>query len=344
MADKKPFKKFFSLQWHVTNACDQRCKHCYIWQNPEQQRITTEPDIEQCQYIIKQFDAFTRSLGAIPHFVITGGDPLLYSHFWQLLKILREYVDGFIILGNPFHLTPKITERLKQLGCTAYQMSIDGLEETHDRFRNKGSFNATWHAIPLLQKADIRTLIMSTASLENYKEIPAVIQLCHERKVTNFTFARYCPTDGNGTSNIPPYEYRKFLEEVWRVFEANADSGTRFSLKDHLWTALLYEKGLLKLHERKGTIFGGCNCGLRHMSLLPDGTIYACRRFKSPVGNIYTDTFAEAFFSPQMETYREIERLEGCKDCELLYYCRGCHAVAAGTTGDFFASGILLSV
>ncbi len=337
MANEQPVKKFFSLQWHVTNACDQRCKHCYIWTNSDQRRITDEPDIKQCRYIIQQFDTFSRSLGAIPQFVITGGDPLLYKHFWELIKIIREYVDGFIILGNPFHLTPDVAKRLNEAGCTAYQMSIDGLEATHDRLRNKGSFAATLQAIPILQQANFRTMIMSTVSLANYQEIPAVAQLCCKMKVTNFAFARYCPTGSNGVASISAQEYKEFLEEMWRVFEANAKLGTRFSLKDHLWTAFLYEKGLLKLYKEKGIIYGGCNCGLRHLTLLPNGVVYACRRFISPVGNIYNNTFSEIFFSSEMEHYREIEKLEGCKDCELLYYCRGCHAVAAGTTEDFFA-------
>ncbi len=24
-------KPYFSFQWHITDECDQRCKHCYIF-------------------------------------------------------------------------------------------------------------------------------------------------------------------------------------------------------------------------------------------------------------------------------------------------------------------------
>ena len=24
-------QKYFGLQWHITDSCDQRCKHCYIY-------------------------------------------------------------------------------------------------------------------------------------------------------------------------------------------------------------------------------------------------------------------------------------------------------------------------
>jgi MoaA/NifB/PqqE/SkfB family radical SAM enzyme len=29
MIEKRPFKEF-TLQWHITNACQLRCKHCYV--------------------------------------------------------------------------------------------------------------------------------------------------------------------------------------------------------------------------------------------------------------------------------------------------------------------------
>jgi len=36
-----------------------------------------------------------------------------------------------------------------------------------------------------------------------------------------------------------------------------------------------------------------------------------------------------------MEKYRDYSRLEKCKNCELLCYCRGCMAVTYGATNDW---------
>ena len=30
-ARSKMMKQYFSFQWHITDECDQRCKHCYIF-------------------------------------------------------------------------------------------------------------------------------------------------------------------------------------------------------------------------------------------------------------------------------------------------------------------------
>ncbi|MFA5127226.1 MAG: radical SAM/SPASM domain protein, ACGX system [Patescibacteria group bacterium] len=327
----------FGLQWHLTNDCDQRCKHCYIWQKHDKEGLTSTPTLEQCQSIIEDFCAFCGEMGVIPYFSITGGDPLLYQHIWEVLEVLRRKSISFTILGNPFHLTDDRAKLLKDLGCVSYQMSLDGLEKTHDSMRKPGSFLATLAALPLLHDVGIRSMIMSTASMLNYRELPDVARLCVEHHVGNFAFSRYCPTRGDTEFNMSPQLYRQFLTEMWQVFSELVDSGTNFALKDHLWVPYLYEEGLYQLGEVKDLVLDGCNCGISHMTLLPNGTVYACRRFESLVGSIKQRSFKEIFLSPEMDTYRQIENLSGCKDCVLLNYCRGCHAVSAGTTGDFFS-------
>lgn len=330
-------KKFFGLQWHLTNECDQRCQHCYIWQKHDNFGFNSTPSIKQCEMIIENFISFCSKMNVSPYFSITGGDPLLYKNIWEVLKIIKKRNIGFTILGNPFHLNNHTAKKLKELGCTSYQMSLDGLETTHDSLRKPGSFRATLSSLSILHQAGIRSMIMSTASLLNYKELPDVAKICTEYKVGSFAFSRYCPTHGDTEYNIEPQIYRKFLADMWLIYNELIDCGTNFSLKDHLWIPFLFEEGLYELCQEKNIVFDGCNCAIKHMTLLPNGTVYACRRFDSLVGDIYQQSFKEIFLSQEMETYRQIEKLEGCKNCDLLNYCRGCHAVAAGTTGNFFS-------
>lgn len=323
-------KKHLALQWHLTDDCDQRCRHCYIWQSGFKPKKS--PTLNECEIIIQKYVDFCEEKNRIPYFSLTGGDPLLYPFIWQMLELIKQRNIEFSLLGNPFHLTDEVASRLKGLSCPKYQMSLDGLEKTHDYMRKPGSFKTTINAIPTIIKSGMKPIIMSTVSLVNYKELPDLARLCVELKVNTFSFARYCPTHSDVENNIPPLVYREFLGEMWKVYEELVDAGTSFDLKDHLWTAFLYEKGLYKLGNWKD----GCHCGNDHLTLLPNGTVYACRRFESPVGNIYQQSFKDIFSSSKMNEYRQIKKLAGCKDCKLLNYCRGCHAVSAGTTGKFF--------
>lgn len=333
----KKFKRVFSIQWHVTDLCDQRCKHCYLYGKNRTPQPREELDLDKMFNIVDDYLNFCELVKCDPYFSITGGDPLLFSNIWQFLKYVKKKNIRFSILGNPFHLNNKVAKRLHSLGCQSYQMSLDGLQKTHDKLRKQGSFDITLSKLKYLKQNKIRATIMNTVSKLNYKELPALIRIVVKRNVDSFGFARYCPTPDDVEFMLSPLEYKKLLSTVWDTFNEISESKTNFVLKDHLWTLFLYEKGLFKIDKNNKSVLEGCNCGIKHMTLLPDGTVYACRRFDSPVGKVPEQSFQEIFFSNQMNQYREIDKFEGCKECELFNYCRGCHAVSYGASGNFFA-------
>jgi radical SAM/SPASM domain protein of ACGX system len=300
-----------------------------------------ELELSECVKVLDDFILFCKRINKTPSLTLTGGDPLLYPRIWEFLEIVSAKKISFSILGNPFHLTDEVAKKLRDLGCVFYQMSLDGLEKTHDGLRKPGSWKATMDALAILKRNGMRTIIMSTVSKLNYKEIPDLVGIVVENNVDTYAFARYCPTKSDTEQNISPDEYRKFLGSVWGTFQKFSKSNTSFTLKDHLWTPYLYEKGLLKLkisnNKDKDCIHGGCHLGISHMTLLAEGTYFACRRFESPIGNIKDNSFFSAFFGTKMSEYRNVKEIGGCNKCELLQYCRGCRAVAYGTTGDYFA-------
>lgn len=324
---------WFGLQLHITDDCDQRCVHCYIFNDPLFKRYNLS--VEEISLVVTKFKDFCKYIDCNPSIAITGGDPLIRNDIWDILDILKKNQIEFDILGNPFHLTDATAQKLKLLGCNKYQLSIDGMEETHDSLRKKGSFQSTLSAVKTLQNAGIKVHIMMTVSKMNYKETIDVIKCVSNLPVDGFAFARYCPTSfEEAKHNIDPHEYREFLSSVWDICQELADGHTKFFLKDHLWTPFLYENGLFQTRE-EDMIFEGCGCAIRHLTVLADGSIYACRRFKSKIGNALTDVFEEVFEGNQIEEYRDFEKME-CYSCELFNYCRGCPAVSYGTYGSFY--------
>ena len=276
-----------------------------------------------------------------PYFCLTGGDPILHPDFWTLLERLNSREVAFSLMGNPFHLTENVCERLADLGCERYQMSIDGMRDTHDWFRKPGSFDCTLDKISVLNQAGIETAIMTTVSSVNIKEIPNIIDMVVAHDVDVYAFARYCPDKSVKDNGITPNEYRDLLDICWHKFRAYEEAGcqTAFQRKDHLWTLYEYEEGLFKLPSdaEPGMIYGGCNCGNCHMTILPNGDLYACRRLESKVGNIFEQRLTDVWLN-SMEAYRNFNSFQKCSKCELLPYCRGCPAVAYGATGDFYGA------
>ena len=133
-------------------------------------------------------------------------------------------------------------------------------------------------------------------------------------------------------------EYRLFLEDMWNVYQEHSSSKTKFIMKDHLWKLFMFEKGLIDLDKfSESIIYDGCHCAISHMTLLPNGDIYACRRFESKVGEIQKSSFFDVFFSEEMNKYRNYQKFEACGNCELLRFCRGCPAVSQCVNNDFYS-------
>ena len=299
-------KKYFSLQWHITEKCDQRCKHCYIY-NEKNKSYQPDLDIKILKLILDNFLSFCQELDLLPYLVITGGDPLLYNNIWEFLEYISEKNIKFSILGNPFHLNNDVVSKLEKLGCFAYQMSLDGLETTHDSIRKQGSFSATLNALKYFESSKIKTAIMTTVSKSNINEIPDLVDIVVSHHVNNFGFSRYCPSEDDIQLMVSPENYRNLLETMWEKFSIYQNETTQFILKDHLWKLFLYERKLFtpnNIDNPNNLVLDGCHCGINHMTVLSDGTVYACRRSYTPIGKVPNQSFSSIFLSKEIALIR----------------------------------------
>lgn len=298
-------------------------------------------DFDQMKQVVANCEDFCKQWGRTPYFYITGGDPILNPDFWNLLEYIHTKGYPMTIMGNPFHLTYDNCKRMKSLGVRKYQVSLDGMEKTHDWFRKPGSFQATLRSLDKINASGMDSVIMTTVSKLNYKELPDIIDMAVKYKASIFAFSRYVPTsDEKAEDQLKPEEYREVLQKADEKFKYYESQHvyTYFSRKDHLWTLLQYENGEFQIPvwAEKGMIYRGCNCGNGHLTILPTGELYACRRVgDAKVGNVFTDRIADVW-TGKMEDYREYTYFKKCAHCELLAWCRGCPAVAKGTYGSFY--------
>ena len=344
--EKKPF---FVLQWHITGRCDQACKHCYMVNDPENygRELAGELSLCDCRRVIDSLVEFREAAGAYTKINFTGGDPLLRKDFFEILEYAHARDIELCVMGNPFHLTADNIRKMKNIGVISYQVSLDGMEEMHDELRKPGSFRATVSAIKLLVECEMRAVVMFTISKKNCENLFPVMRLVDNLGVGAFAFARLSINPVIATKIAPveaaftPLEYRELLLEAQALMHELklAGSKTTFTLKDHLWKLLLYEQGRLELHPNPDNlIVSGCHIGGRDLAVLSDGTVFACRRFNSPIGKVPEQSILDIFTSDKLERYRDISRFELCSKCPLLMYCRGCPAVAYGASGgNFFA-------
>ena len=79
-------KDYFSMQWHITDKCDQRCKHCYIYAGKDKE-YSPEFDYETLKKIFLNYLDTCNRMNKNPNIAITGGDPLLHNDVWKLLEL-----------------------------------------------------------------------------------------------------------------------------------------------------------------------------------------------------------------------------------------------------------------
>lgn len=82
-------RNYFAFQWHITDECDQRCKHCYIFSENNDKKIEMM-SFDEMQEVIANCEDFCIVYNRYPYFYITGGDPILHPDFWRLAELLRS--------------------------------------------------------------------------------------------------------------------------------------------------------------------------------------------------------------------------------------------------------------
>ena len=333
-----------AYQWHITDNCDQRCKHCYLFAEDARMKCVSTP-WDQLMHTLDEITADAEARYAYPMPVISGGDPILHPRFWDFAEELHRRGLRWIILGNPFHLDEAVCKRLYELGCFKYQLSMDGLREFHDYMRKPGSWQATLDALELLNGAKIQTQLMATVSRQNLDDVIACMDIAAEHHAGFFTFARYCATSPEKVQETypSPQEYRAFLLRYYEKRRAYGEQGcsTVFQLKEHLFTLLRYELGEFVIpeyaRENPDRVFDGCHLA-RSCAILANGDVEACRRMESVIGNIRETSLRDILCSDLCRQYAEVREIKKCKDCELLNFCRGCRAVGYNATGDLQAA------
>lgn len=343
--NKEESKRRFALQWHLTAKCSNKCTHCYLRNTEgEQQELENELSLEDCFKVIDDFCATVMSWDIKGRIYFTGGDPLLKKEIFSLIEYSRNKNIDVGLLGNPNFLDYQMAKRLKDAGVFYYQVSIDGLESTHDKIRGKGNFQKTIEAIKNLNNVGIPSIVMFTLSRENIDELIPVINLVSQEKVSSFDFARLVPIGMGkdlGENIIRPEEYRELLVRVLEEYKRLRKEGSQtfFGRKDNLWKLLYQELGLSSFTPREDNlIVTGCQMGIAGLTVVADGTVYVCRRLPIVTGKVPDQKIKEIFIeSKEINEVREVGKMKKCSKCNLLTFCRGCPAVAYGFTGDYLS-------
>jgi selenobiotic family peptide radical SAM maturase len=311
----------FTLQWHLTQACDLHCRHCY---DRSSRKAVTD---EQGARVLDQFSSFCRDHHVDGQVSFSGGNPLLHPHFFEFYAEAAEHGLMTAILGNPSDRKALLS--LKQIQVPEfYQVSLEGLREHNDYIRGSGHFDRTFAFLELARELKIYTMVMLTLTRDNLDQVLPLAEQLRDR-VDLFTFNRLAMMGEGAALAAPPVNrYESFLESYLEAAATNPIMST----KDSLFNIILERQGR---PVRGGCAGFGCGAAFNFVALLPDGEVHACRKLPSLLGNLYQHSLTEIFHSQLSERYREGS--SSCRSCRLRPVCRGCPAVVSGLGQDIFS-------
>ena len=81
-------EQYFAFQWHITDTCDQRCQHCYIFSENNNIPLI-EMSYENIESVFENCMDMCKKSNRIPYFYITGGDPILHKDFWRMMEMFK---------------------------------------------------------------------------------------------------------------------------------------------------------------------------------------------------------------------------------------------------------------
>ena len=320
----------FYFQWHITNVCNNRCKHCYHTDYDNKNEITKEQLIQIVDYIEDALEKwnFYSSMS------ITGGEP--FTRKADLFELL-SYVDSnckhiahYDILTNGTLITDDdigILQEYKKL--RRIQVSMEGSTiESHDAVRGNGDFVKVTNTIKKLKANGFVVSVMTTLTKNNIEIIPDLIDLLGKLGVDYFALERFMP-EGQGEGNV---NWTLSEEETKKMFNYMTQKAFEIN-KPHL---LLY-RTLYCLCSNDKTVGAMCSAGVSALTILPDATILPCRRLPIPIGNVLKDGIINTWYNSELLwRLRDYSSYKGkCNGCEHFLECRGCRSMAYLATGDY---------
>ena len=296
-----------SMQMYLTNECNMRCPHCYMFAGLKKDRELSTKEIFD---IISSF----RKRGG-NNIVFSGGEIALRTDLYKILKYSYDLGISNEILTNGTLWSADLVQKVAPL-ITRVQISIDGYDEdTNSRIRGKGNFSKALNAVSLFYKTNIDTEVSVTPYLD--KDLSEDYQ-CY------IDFARILNQKYHRPNFLVKFTFDILNGRTIHVSEKQKNDYQ--AIVTHIYNELygdFIDKPFLEFHKRGGI---ENNCDYGNIAISADGNVCLCPIIPEmkPVGNIRINNFDELLdIAQKARVLSDINNLSPCKDCELKYICGG---------------------
>ena len=312
----------------LTHACNLSCAHCYQAEHAGDALTTAE---------LLDLWRQMAGLGAM-HLVLGGGEPLVRRDLCELVDAARRLGFATELYTNATLIDAQKAAALKEAGLTQATVSLHGEAASHDALAQMpGAFERVLRGIAHLESAGVRTVVRSTATRTNRRDLPLLALRFAGRSLTTYGGASpllYARDDGDAS----PTNLHLREEEERELERARVDAWG----PDELRAELGY---LERARATAEADHHPCQAARTAFALLPNGDVAPCTQTPTHVmGNVRRRPLAEIWRdAPAAQRFRTLT-LESftaaspkCADCRWRHVCSRCPALSEEHAGTLTA-------
>ena len=304
----------------VTSRCNARCEHCgsRCGDIDVFDEIKSE-DLKRTLFSISiHYQAENIFLN------ITGGEPLVRKDLFSIMDYAVKLGFHWGMTSNGMLITDEILDQMQKTNMETISISLDGLKETHEKFRNvQGCFDKIITNIQKLQNIKSIKIVQVTtvANKKNINELEDLYQLMKQLNIKSWRVVNVDPIgrakdNQNILLNKEDYQYLfNFIKEKRNEKIIDVEYGCSHYLD-------------IPLENEIRSHYFYCPTGINIASILSNGDIFVCpnveRRKDLIQGNIKVDNFVNVWEN-KYKQFRSLERTRGknCYKCHKWKYCLG---------------------
>jgi MoaA/NifB/PqqE/SkfB family radical SAM enzyme len=257
------------VSWNYTYACNFNCVHCYS----RARSYPRELDTASYRAIADQFaDAGVFRVG------LGGGEPTTRRDYIEILARMGQRFIDTSMTTNAWSLTDETAKRLADARLSTLFVSLDApTAAAHDEFRRRsGSFDRVLSGMKAAVKAGLKVKLSTVVTRANFRDLAKIVAIAEQCGIEGITFKRFMPTgNGHAAADVLSLRGGQDRDVQSYIAELNANS--------HLDIALFYNA------EADGGVDHGCPCGIRDLTLRPNGDIAVCVFSDIVIGNMMRD-------------------------------------------------------
>lgn len=308
-----------SCVWEITLSCCFSCRYCGSGAGKARKNELTT---QECLDVASQLaDMGCRRVSLI------GGEVFMRQDWPIIVNALTSRNISVSVITNGFLFSAQTITTLKNLNIESVAVSLDGPEEIHDLFRQKGSFSRAVRAIDVLTENGIAVSVISTLHSQNVSFLDAMYEVLKDKNIFAWQLQACSPmgnaSDGGFSTAI---DFRKVIAFVEKHL---GKSPFVIGIADNIGYYTESE-GYLRGSTNGLSFFTGCRAGLSSIGIDSVGNVRGCESLYDDSfieGNLREKSLYDIWNDPDAFSYNRqftAEKLTGvCKECKYSEICAG---------------------